>query len=448
MQSMNPTRANDAPAVQAEGLGKCYRIYPSPRARLLQAFWGERRQLYREFWALQQISFSLPRGQTMGVVGRNGSGKSTLLQLLCNTLTPSCGSIHINGRVGALLELGSGFNPEFSGRENVFLNGAILGLSESEIEARLDDILSFADIGDFIDQPVKTYSSGMSVRLAFAVQAHVDPDILVVDEALAVGDELFQRKCYDRLERLKQSGTSILLVTHSCPQIIQHCDQAMLLHRGRMRLLDEPQRVTALYQQLAQANDREWDAVLPLPSDQADAEAADTTADQEREKLPSTRVIYPCRGAEILNIQVETLAGEPAESLPWGAGFQLRFSYRADSPVSGLACGCNIAGVTGQRITGQVVPLSTKGPQWQVLFRFRSGLYPGTYFVGGGIWQEHNRGQFLHRVVDYLSFQVITTTPLTPVGLCDLSDGAQTLPGPSPQAAGAPAGAGWNMNIE
>jgi len=437
---MDQPRSPEPPAVQADDLGKCYRIYPSPRARLMQAFWGNRRQLYREFWALQKISFSLPRGQTMGVVGRNGSGKSTLLQLLCSTLTPSCGSMQINGRVGALLELGSGFNPEFSGRENVFLNGAILGLSENEIEQRLDDILRFADIGDFIDQPVKTYSSGMSVRLAFAVQAHVDPDILVVDEALAVGDELFQRKCYDRLERLKQNGTSILLVTHSCPQIIQHCDQAMLLHRGRMRLLDEPQRVTALYQQLAQASEQEWDTVLPLASDQATAEEGgmtpgptpDPKQEQEQEAegagSSSTRVIYPCRGAEILQISVETFGGEPTERVAWGEGFQLRFSYRADEPLSNLGCGCNIAAVSGQRITGQVAAVSTAEQQWQMLFRFRAGLLPGTYFVGGGIWQEPRSGQFLHRVVDYLSFRVIATTPLTPVGVCDLSDGATQLP--------------------
>ena len=417
-------------AVQVQNLSKCYRIYNSPRARLMQAFWGERRRLYREFWALQQVSFQLERGQTLGVVGRNGSGKSTLLQLLCQTLTPTTGTVQIGGRVGALLELGSGFNPEFSGRENVFLNGAILGLSQREIEQRLDQILAFANIGAFIDQPVKTYSSGMSVRLAFAVQAHVDPDVLVVDEALAVGDELFQRKCYDRLEQLKRNGTSILLVTHSCPQIIQHCDQAMLLHRGRMRLLDEPQRVTALYQQLSGASEQEWDAVLPLPDQPPAASDAVVVRPSSEESCLDTRVVYPSRGAEILSISVETLDGEAQSRVGCSEGFQLRFCYRLDQPLEQGRCGCNIAAVSGQRITGQVVELQA-GPNqqhWQVVFRFRQGLLPGTYFVGGGIWEAARKGQFLHRVVDYLNFRVIATKPVHPVGLCDLADGAEQGP--------------------
>ena len=186
----------------------------------------------------------------MGVVGRNGSGKSTLLQLLCGTLTPTSGTVAIEGRVAALLELGSGFNPEFTGLENIYLNAALLGLSRDETDANLDAILAFADIGDFVHQPVKTYSSGMALRLAFAVQANIQPDVLVVDEALAVGDEFFQRKCFKHLEKLKENGTSILLVTHNCGQILQHCDQAMLLHKGQLEFLGRPKSITTIYQRL------------------------------------------------------------------------------------------------------------------------------------------------------------------------------------------------------
>ena len=410
-------------AIQAQGLGKCYRIFSSPRARLLQAVWGERRRLYREFWALRDVSFSLGRGQTLGVVGRNGSGKSTLLQLLCGTLTPTLGSIQVNGRVGALLELGSGFNPEFSGRENIYLNGAVLGLSQREIDDRLDDILAFADIGEFIEQPVKTYSSGMAVRLAFAVQAHIDPDILVVDEALAVGDELFQRKCYSRLERLKQNGTSILLVTHSCPQIIQHCDQAMLLHRGQLRLLGEPQRVTTFYQQLANADDARWDAVLS-------AEAADSEEPslQDPDLEPSTTVVHQSEGAEITDVQIEAADGNPRNLIPFGEGFQLRFHYRATRHFPALQFGCHIASTSGQRITGAVYPCMAgegqavqAGDVWEIVFRFGKGLMPGTYFVGGGIWQCHDTGTFVHRVVDYRALKVLATGSHVHIGLCDLS---------------------------
>jgi lipopolysaccharide transport system ATP-binding protein len=182
-------------AIQVENVSKCYRVFQSPRGRLLQGLWPGKRRFYEAFWALREVSFQLERGRTLGIVGRNGSGKSTLLQLLCGTLTPTSGSVQCHGRVAALLELGSGFNPEFTGLENVYLNAALLGLSDRETNERLDSILSFADIGDFVQQPVKTYSSGMALRLAFAVQANIEPDVLVVDEALAVGDEYFQRKC-------------------------------------------------------------------------------------------------------------------------------------------------------------------------------------------------------------------------------------------------------------
>ena len=269
-------------AIHADNLGKCYRIFDSPRARLAQGLWGQRRKLYQEKWALRGVSFELPAGQTLGVVGRNGSGKSTLLQLLCGTLTPTEGGVQCHGRVAGLLELGSGFNPEFSGIENVFLNASLLGLDQRQTENKLDAILAFADIGEYVYQPVKTYSSGMALRLAFAVQANIDPNILIVDEALAVGDELFQKKCYARLSQLKASGTSILLVTHSCAQIIQHCDQALLLHKGQPQLLGKPSLVTTTYQQLANAPDEEWAAVIARKRalQEADESVKETAADR------------------------------------------------------------------------------------------------------------------------------------------------------------------------
>ena len=237
-------------AVTVDNLGKCYQIYERPRDRLLQMLMRGHRQYYREFWALRGVSFAIRKGETIGIIGRNGSGKSTLLQMICGTLNPTEGSIQTRGRITALLELGSGFNPEFTGEENIYMNGAVLGLSEEEMHACYDDIVDFADIGDFIRQPVKTYSSGMAVRLAFAVQAMVGPDILVVDEALAVGDAKFQAKCFDRLNQLKQRGTSILLVTHSGEQIVTHCTQAILLDNGMMVEQGEPKQVVNRYMDL------------------------------------------------------------------------------------------------------------------------------------------------------------------------------------------------------
>lgn len=253
--------SSDQIAIKVENLSKCYHIYNQPQDRLKQAIFPRLQSLtrrlpknyFREFWALRDLSFDVKKGETIGIIGRNGSGKSTLLQLICGTLTPTSGSVTSNGRIAALLELGSGFNMEFTGRENIYLNGAILGLSKEEIDARFANIEAFADIGDFLEQPVKMYSSGMVVRLAFAVQAAIDPDILIVDEALAVGDEKFQRKCFARIEELKSKGTAILFVSHSGPQIVDLCDGALLLEHGTRLMYSKPAKVVRAYQKLIYA---------------------------------------------------------------------------------------------------------------------------------------------------------------------------------------------------
>ena len=431
-------------AIQAENLGKCYRIFDSPRARLAQGLWGQRRKLYQEKWALQGVSFDLEAGQTLGVVGRNGSGKSTLLQLLCGTLTPSEGQVHCKGRMAALLELGSGFNPEFSGMENVFLNASLLGLNQQETEEKLDAILAFADIGDYVHQPVKTYSSGMAVRLAFAVQANIEPDILIVDEALAVGDELFQKKCYARLSQLKASGTSILLVTHSCAQIIQHCDQALLLHKGRPQLLGKPSLVTTTYQQLASAPDETWHAVISRKRklQQAEEEGAKEESSETEETnhldaslVPKSREIYASQGVEIQAISVETPEGNPLNHISFRSAFQLRFTYKAASDFQAQATrfGCYIANTQGIRVTGQVFPpsgelhIAEPSSSWEVIFSFAPGLLPGAYFVGGGVWANDQQGSFIHRVIDFTAFRVLYSPECIPAGICDLSAGPAEL---------------------
>jgi lipopolysaccharide transport system ATP-binding protein len=222
------------PVVSVRSIGKMYRIYDQPQDRLKQMLFARTgRQYGQEFWALRDVGFDLFAGERIGVIGRNGSGKSTLLQIVAGTLAPTAGEVRLRGRVSALLELGSGFNPEFTGRENVFINGAILGLSRHQVEERFDDIAAFADIGKFIDQPVKVYSSGMFVRLAFAVTTSLKPDVLLVDEALAVGDVFFRQKCYRRMNELRAQGCAVVLVSHSMADIEQFCDRALLLDRGR-----------------------------------------------------------------------------------------------------------------------------------------------------------------------------------------------------------------------
>ncbi len=423
-------------ALEVQDLGKCYPIYSHPRDRLLQMFWGRHKQLFNPFWALQDVNFQLRRGRTLGIVGRNGSGKSTLLQLICGTLTPTTGAVRLHGRVGALLELGSGFNPEFSGLENVFLNASLLGLSRQQTEERLGAILDFADIGPFIDQPVKTYSSGMAVRLAFAVQANVDPDILVVDEALAVGDEMFQKKCYSHLESLKQRGTSILLVTHSCPQILQHCDEALLVHAGRLRVHGAPKTVTTIYQRLCNIPPERWEAMLDSLGTR-DAQAEEVTAksttvqpvparvgDLDTNLAPASFVSYESHGIRITQVEVINGEGHPISLLTLHQPFGLRFHYTAEQAFEGLQFACNLANHTGLRITGQQhsQPQScVAGEQFRLTFHFHGGLLPGLYFIGGGIWRSDDPELFLHRLVDACTLRVTADSPPTSFGLCDLS---------------------------
>ena len=219
--------SSDEVVLSVRGVSKCFEMYEKPIHRLYQTLLAGRHRFYREFWALRDISFDVHRGEALAIIGRNGAGKSTLLQILVGTLQATTGTVRTQGRVAALLELGSGFNPEFTGRENVYMNGAILGLSSAEIDARYQEIVDFADIGEFIDQPVKTYSSGMMVRLAFAVQVLSDPDVLIVDEALAVGDTAFQRKCFMRMDQLKQKGVTLILVTHDTGTVKERCDRVI-----------------------------------------------------------------------------------------------------------------------------------------------------------------------------------------------------------------------------
>lgn len=234
-------------AIRVQNLSKHYHIYDHPRDRLLQILWRGKRRYYRDFHALENVSFDIAKGETVGIIGRNGAGKSTLLQLICGTLTPSSGQVDVKGRIAALLELGTGFNPEYSGRDNVMINAAILGLTPEETAARYDDIVEFADIGEFINQPVKTYSSGMYVRLAFSVAIHVRPDILIVDEALSVGDAFFQAKCMTRMRQMIDQGATLLFISHDIGAVKAICQKVIWLEQGKIRQQGATNEVANLY---------------------------------------------------------------------------------------------------------------------------------------------------------------------------------------------------------
>lgn len=234
-------------AISLKNVSKCYKRYSHPVDRLKELLLPGKIHA-QNFWALQDINLEVSKGETLGIIGQNGSGKSTLLQIIAGTLIPTTGEVRVNGRISALLELGSGFNPEFTGRQNVFFNGRILGLSKEEIEAKFDDIAAFAEIGDFLEQPVKTYSSGMFVKLAFAVAVSVYPEILIVDEALSVGDIYFQQKCYERIKELKELGTTLLFVSHDSNAVYKLCSRSLLIESGKLVLDDKTRQVIDLYQ--------------------------------------------------------------------------------------------------------------------------------------------------------------------------------------------------------
>lgn len=261
-----PADNSQALAIEARGVGKRFSLFEQPSDRLKQLLWGRYKQYSRDFWALQDVSFDIRRGEVVGLVGRNGAGKSTLLQMVCGTLAPTNGTLAVRGRVAALLELGAGFSPDFSGLENVYMNAAILGMGRAQVDERLDSILAFADIGQFIHQPVKTYSSGMFVRLAFAVATSVDPDILVIDEALSVGDGAFARKSFDRIMDMKDRGATILFCSHSMYHVQALCSRALWLEGGRMRMWDEAPKVTAAYETSLVMDDAPGKAAAPAPN--------------------------------------------------------------------------------------------------------------------------------------------------------------------------------------
>jgi lipopolysaccharide transport system ATP-binding protein len=449
-------------AIKVENLSKRYQIYDQPRDRLKQFVLPRMRrmvgagsaQYFHEFWALRDISFEVKRGETVGIIGRNGSGKSTLLQMICGTLNPTHGNLETTGRIAALLELGSGFNPDFTGRENVFLNATVLGLAQSEIEARFDDIAAFADIGHFLDQPVKSYSSGMVVRLAFAVQAMINPDIFVVDEALAVGDEKFQRKCFARLEDLKSRGTSILFVSHSAASIIELCERCLLLDSGsRIMYGAAPQAVRA-YQKLLYASKGEYERLIaelqssdqgvpvagpntPQATELVVAETSDVqgavAATFDPGLVPDTTTVYPPQGAEIASILFRDETGCQVNVLQAGGTYHVEMSGTFRQDFAGVYFGVHIRNIQGAVVTGQRYPEegrfisdARRGTAFTMKFAFSMNLIQGAYFVGGGIWSIEEPS-CAHRVLDAAMFRVAPMEKQKSFGYVDLAAGEPML---------------------
>jgi lipopolysaccharide transport system ATP-binding protein len=444
--------------LEVEGVSKVYQLWRRPIDRLKYSVFrrgaalaelfssasrvarelaGARDALKTEFYALRNVSLQVHKGEVLGIVGRNGSGKSTLLQVIAGTLRPTSGSVKVYGKVAALLELGSGFNPEYTGRENIFMNAAILGLSPRDVERRMEEILSFADIGTFVDQPLKTYSSGMVVRLAFAVQVAMEPEVLIVDEALAVGDEAFQRKCFARLEELKEKGTTILLVTHDTAKVVSLCSRAILLDHGEKLVEGSPKNVVAIYHKLLYGRETAWEklreefhrleartASSPSSSEAQAPARADWTHSRSfaaddgffDPNLVSQSVVeYPAQEVRIEDPHLETLEGKRVNHLRRGREYVYTYQVCFRREAWRVRFGSLLKTVEGVALGGMVshseeepLPYVGAGEVLEVRFRFRCHLVPGVYFLNAGVVARGEaEEEFLHRLIDVVVFRVL-----------------------------------------
>lgn len=382
-------------ALEIAGISKCYQIYEKPIDRLWQFLFRGKRSFYSKFWALHPLSLIIEKGECVGFVGRNGSGKSTLLQMIAGTVTPTSGRCQTHGRVAALLELGAGFNPEFTGRENVILHNSLFGLSVEETTRRMPAIEAFAEIGEFIDRPVKTYSSGMYVRLAFAAAIHVDPDILIVDEALAVGDAAFQYKCMSRIRELQQRGMSILFVTHDTFAVKQFCKYAGWLHEGNLIAYGDAVEVANQYEDYlrAQMNISEVSAnVVAIPTTEESAE------------------VLSGQHGRLLSSELIDARGVPTQSILTGSAVRLRLTYEVFHTVpEGLVIGAAIFRSDNLYVCGLNSKLdrmsipSVPGKHTVTLSYDHLDLLPGSYYIKTGLF-DHTalvRWDFNHRAAEF-----------------------------------------------
>lgn len=411
---------SDNLAIKVVNLSKCYQIYDQPRDRLKQmllprlqrAVGVASKQYFREFWALKDVSFEVKKGETVGIIGRNGSGKSTLLQIICGTLSPTTGNITTNGRIAALLELGSGFNPEFTGRENVYMNAAVLGLLDDEIDARFDEIVSFADIGDFIDQPVKAYSSGMIVRLAFAVAINVGPEILIVDEALAVGDAAFQRKCMRKISELNEAGVTLLFVSHDMETVKKICNEALYLARGSVVEFGATKQVCIAYERDlfgASSKAETTQVEVPIDSTELDREVLDQDLLQTNEKT------YGDGQAQIIDVAITNQHLQRVNVLAPNASYvfsyRVVFSAAVNQPVFGMMI-TNREGVCIFGTNTQSHPVSRRsfaeGDEVRIEFHVTNHLGPGIFYLTCGVHTPNRSDGLIYhqRRMDVLIFKV------------------------------------------
>ncbi len=412
--------------IQVQNLTKMYKLYDRPKDRLFEALGLSRKKRYHEHYALHDISFDVKEGECVGIIGVNGSGKSTVLKIITGVLTPTAGTITVDGRISALLELGAGFNTEYTGLENVYLNGTMIGFSKEEIDRRLDEILAFADIGDFIHQPVKTYSSGMFVRLAFAVAINIDPEILIVDEALSVGDVFFQAKCFHKFEEFKEQGRTILIVSHDLSSIAKYCDRVILLNQGHLLDQGSPKAMVDMYKQLLVHQDpvRQQEEA---PEDELSESGKDDESWKQGMVLNPNMLEYGDKQAEIEAFAIIDEKGRKTNILEKGSSFDIRVKVRFNTAIQDPIVAYTFKNIQGTEITGTNtmyekahIEHSGPGDECIVTFHQKMDLQGGEYLLSFGC-TGYCGGDFtvFHRLYDACNVTVVSTK--NTVGFYDMN---------------------------
>ena len=409
-------------AIRVEDVCKVYKLYDKPSDRLKDALGLVRKNHFKEHHALKHVSFEVKKGETIGIIGTNGSGKSTILKIITGVLSPTSGEVEIDGRISALLELGAGFNMEYTGIENVYLNGMMMGFSREEMDARLDDILKFADIGDFVHQPCKTYSSGMFVRLAFAVAINIDPEILIVDEALSVGDVFFQAKCYKKFEDFKAHGKTILFVSHDLSAISKYCDRAILLNQGVKLGEGSPKDMIDAYKQVLVGQYETPKAGVDVPDLTADGDVR-AALDKQKRKQEAARMgvnpetlEYGTKQAEIVSYYITDKNDVQTTAILKGDEFTMHMKVKIGQDLPAPIFAFSIKNIKGVEITGTNTMFektfleSVKAGQGlEITFRQKMRLQGGDYLISLGVTgYEKDTFKVYHRLYDVLNITVVS----------------------------------------
>lgn len=431
-------------AITVKDVTKIYKLYDKPIDRLKEALNPFHKEYHKKFYALNNLSFEVKKGETVGIIGTNGSGKSTILKIITGVLTPTTGEVEVNGVISALLELGAGFNMDYTGIENIYMNGTMMGFSKKEMDAKLQEILDFADIGDFVYQPVKTYSSGMFVRLAFALAINVEPEILIVDEALSVGDVFFQSKCYRRMEEIRQKGTTILMVTHDMGSIIKYCDKVVLLNKGNFVAEGAPGHMVDLYKKILAGQMESLEDAKDVDSDFS-GETAEKEQKEKTQQVPhgklmkdsltinGNRTEYGDGRAEIYDLGLFDQRGNLTNLLLKGEEFTIKEKIRFSAPIQSPIFTYTIKDKKGTDLTGtntmfegtDIKPVKA-GDEYEVSFTQKMTLQGGEYLLSMSCTGfEQGEHTVYHRLYDVANITVISNK--NTVGVYDMESAVQAV---------------------